>query len=47
MLGFTKLLNANYSKYTAKELAAISTQLYTSAKQTYSLLENLLDWART
>ncbi|NNV55432.1 PAS domain-containing sensor histidine kinase [Limnovirga soli] len=47
MLGFAKLLNENYTKYSARELEAITSQLYSSAKQTYSLLENLLDWART
>jgi two-component system CheB/CheR fusion protein len=47
ILGFADLLNKNYAKYDAEKMEHITKQLYLSAKGTYNLLENLLEWSRT
>ena len=47
IIGFAELLNKNYSSYSAENMERITKQLYLSAKNTYNLLENLLEWSRT
>lgn len=46
-LGFAELLHNNYADYKGEELEEVFKQLFLSAKNTYSLLENLLEWSRT
>jgi len=47
ILGFADLLNKNYAKYDAEKMERFTKQLYLTAKNTYNLLENLLEWSRT
>ena len=46
LLGLTDYLASEYSNISADELKGISSNLLKSAKATFSLLENLLQWAR-
>lgn len=46
IIGFAELLKINYAKYDAEKMERITKQLYISAKNTYNLLENLLEWSR-
>ncbi|HAF27491.1 MAG TPA: hypothetical protein DCG75_00445, partial [Bacteroidales bacterium] len=47
LVGFSDLLERNYQNYDNEKLSHIINLMSTSAKQTYSLLENLLIWARS
>lgn len=47
LVGFSDLLERNYQSYDNEKLSHIINLMSTSAKQTYSLLENLLIWARS
>nr|MDA3912187.1 PAS domain-containing protein [Bacteroidales bacterium] len=47
ILGFADLLNKNHAKYVSENMEMITKTLYLSAKNTYNLLENLLEWSRT
>ena len=46
ILGYAELLNKNYSKYSCEKMEELTSNLYYSTKNTYTLLENLLEWAR-
>jgi len=47
LIGFTNLLLSNIRDYTLNEIEEYLTLLNKSAKNGYSLLENLLEWSRT
>ncbi|UCH15739.1 MAG: hypothetical protein JSV22_07170 [Bacteroidales bacterium] len=47
ILGFSELLNKNYSELSEDEKYMYAELIYQSSKNTYSLLENLLQWARS
>ena len=47
ILGLSELLNLNYQKYNPEMLEQITKQLFLQSKNTFNLLENLLEWART
>lgn len=46
ILGFSKLLSNNVSKYTPEKTALMAESIYKSSKHTFELLENLLAWSR-
>ncbi|HZL09409.1 MAG TPA: two-component regulator propeller domain-containing protein [Prolixibacteraceae bacterium] len=46
ILGFQDLLNENYEKYSDIERKEMLEQLQNTTKQIYTLVENLLNWAR-
>jgi two-component system sensor histidine kinase/response regulator len=47
MMGFTELLLDNLPDYTLEKLTEFIGILHETAKQSYALLENLLEWSRT
>jgi hypothetical protein len=47
LVGFSDLLERNYQKYDKDKLSHIINLMNTSAKKTYSLLENLLLWSKS
>jgi len=47
ILGFSDLLSSKYDEYADDERKKIAEELNNSAKHTYSLLQNLLNWANT
>jgi signal transduction histidine kinase len=47
ILGYSDLLTSNFDDYTEDEKRKIIAELNYSAKHTYSLLDNLLNWANT
>ena len=47
IFGYAEILNKNYAKYDAEKMESVTSQLYLSAKNTYTLLENLLEWSRS
>ncbi len=46
LLGFNKLLSKNADKYPPEQIKKIAQSMHNTSKQTFSLLENLLEWAR-
>ena len=46
ILGFQDLLSGNYEEFTDSERKYMIGQLQSSTKQVYSLVENLLNWAK-
>jgi len=46
LLGFSELLVKNAQKYTPEKIQQFASNMYNTAKQTYTLLENLLEWSR-
>ncbi len=46
LLGFTELLNKNAQKYSNEQIQQFAKAMLQTTKQTYSLLENLLEWSR-
>lgn len=47
ILGFSELLNNNYNELSEDEKYMYARLIYQSSRNTYSLLENLLQWARS
>lgn len=47
ILGFSELLNTKFDKLSDEKKVKYSEVIYDSSKNIYSLLENLLQWART
>jgi two-component system CheB/CheR fusion protein len=47
ILGFAELLNQKDESFNSTEREKITKRLFISAKNTFSLLENLLDWSRS
>jgi len=47
MIGFSELLLGNLAELTAEEVNEFITNINTTAKKTFELLENLLTWARS
>jgi two-component system sensor histidine kinase/response regulator len=47
LLGFAELIITNIHKYDKKQIVEFVGIIYKTAKNAYSLLENLLDWARS
>jgi two-component system CheB/CheR fusion protein len=47
ILGFAELLNQKEESFDRTERERITKRLFISAKNTFSLLENLLDWSRS
>lgn len=47
LLGFAELIITNIHKYDKKQIEEFVRIIYKTAKNAYSLLENLLDWARS
>ncbi len=47
ILGFSELLSTKYNKLPEEKKLKYSEVIYNSSKNIYSLLENLLQWART
>ena len=47
LLGISRMLSTNYADLEQAEVERLSKQIYTSGNKVYSLLENLLDWARS
>jgi signal transduction histidine kinase/ligand-binding sensor domain-containing protein len=47
ILGFSELLNMKYDKLTEEKKLRYLEVIYSSSKNIYDLLENLLQWART
>jgi PAS domain S-box-containing protein len=46
IVGFSDLLNSNIDNYSKDNIKLFSNAINSSAKQTYKLLDNLLDWSR-
>ncbi len=46
VLGLTSLISKNFDKHSEQELKEYIDAIYQSSNQIYSLLENLLEWAR-
>jgi len=46
LLGFTRLLIKNAHKYTPEKVLEFAQMMNDTTKETYSLLENLLEWSR-
>lgn len=47
LLGFSELLMKNKSDFTEHEIDELIKRIYISSKNTYQLLENLLQWSRS
>ena len=47
LLGFTKLLNTQYSRYSEDERKKLINSLHNSSSAIYSLLDNLLIWSKS
>ena len=47
ILGYAELLNKNHSKYNEIKMCEVTSNLLLSTKNTYILLENLLEWSKT
>jgi two-component system, sensor histidine kinase and response regulator len=47
LMGFTELMLDNLNDFTSDKLHEIIEILHVTSKQSYALLENLLEWART
>lgn len=47
LLGFSELLMKNKSEFTEEEIDDLIKRIYNSSKNTYQLLENLLQWSRS
>lgn len=47
LLGFTKLLNTQYSRYSEDERKKLINSLYNSSSVIYSLMDNLLVWSKS
>jgi PAS domain S-box-containing protein len=46
LLGFSELLVKNATKYTPEKIQQFAQTMNSTSKQTYALLENLLEWSR-
>ncbi len=47
ILGFTELLRTNIQDFDSERVRDMSSHIYVASKNTYSLLSNLLDWAKS
>lgn len=46
LIGFSELIYKNTEKYSTERIQQLGLRMYTSAKQAFNLLENLLSWSR-
>lgn len=47
LLGYSKMLNENYSEFTNEDIKEINSSMSNSIKNVYQLIEDLLSWANT